>query len=65
MDLKTSQLKNKIYDLLKESGINGSVVDKINARGELVIAVVLNEVCPTCNGDGKRKYPGGGDADGP
>ena len=63
MNLMASQLKAAIRQLLAERGIEGSVVDKVNAHGELVIAVVLQERCPACNGTGKRVYvkaPGSG-----
>lgn len=56
MNLAASQLKAAIRELLRERGIEGSVVDKINNRGELVIAVVLNEKCRACGGSGKRVY---------
>lgn len=57
MNLLVSQLKNAIRDLLRAKNVEGSVVDKVNARGELVIAIVMNEQCPACNGTGKRVYP--------
>ena len=56
MNLAVSQLKAAIRDLLRERGLDGSVVDKVNAHGELVVAVVLNEKCPACGGSGKRVY---------
>lgn len=57
VNLLVGQLKNAIRDLLRARHVDGSVVDKVNAHGELVIAVVLNERCPACNGSGKRVYP--------
>jgi hypothetical protein len=57
VNLHVAQLKAAIRALLEERQINASVVDKVNARGEIVIAVVLNEVCPSCAGTGKRRYP--------
>lgn len=56
MNLLVGQLKNAIRDLLRARSVEGSVVDKVNAHGELVIAVVLNERCPACEGTGKRRY---------
>jgi hypothetical protein len=56
VNLAASQLKAAIRDLLRERGIEGSVIDKVNGKGELVIAVVLNEKCPACGGSGKRVY---------
>lgn len=56
MNLAVSQLKTAIRELLRERGLEGSVVDKVNNHGELVIAVVLNEKCPACGGSGKRVY---------
>jgi hypothetical protein len=56
VNLAVSQLKAAIRDLLRDRGLDGSVVDKVNAHGELVIAVVLNERCPACGGTGKRVY---------
>jgi hypothetical protein len=56
MHLAASQLKAAIRQLLVERGLEGSVVDKVNAHGELVIAVVLQERCPACHGTGKRVY---------
>ncbi len=56
MNLLVGQLKAAIRKLLDDRRIEASVVDKVNARGELVIAVVLNEVCPACAGTGKRTY---------
>jgi hypothetical protein len=56
-DLQLNQLKAAIYDLLKEKGLKGSVQVKVNHRGEQVIAAILNEVCPHCDGTGKKKYP--------
>lgn len=66
MNLLVGQLKNAIRDLLRTKNVEGSVVDKVNAHGEIVIAVVLNERCPACGGSGKRKYapsPKGDDED--
>lgn len=56
MNLAVAQLKNAIRDLLKERGIEGSVTDKVNAHGELIVAVILQERCPACNGTGRRVY---------
>jgi hypothetical protein len=56
VNLLVGQLKSAIRELLRARGVEGSVVDKVNAHGELVIAVVLNERCPACNGTGKRTY---------
>jgi hypothetical protein len=56
VNLAVSQLKAAIRELLRDRGIEGSVVDKVNTHGELVIAVVLNEKCPACGGTGKRVY---------
>jgi hypothetical protein len=56
VNLAVSQLKAAIRDLLRAKGYDGSVVDKVNAHGELIIAVVLNERCPACGGTGKRVY---------
>lgn len=42
MNLLVSQLKIAIADLLKNKGIVGArVLDKVNARGEVVIGVIL------------------------
>ena len=49
-------MKTAIRELLRARGVEGSVVDKVNAHGELVIAVILNEKCPACGGSGKRTY---------
>lgn len=56
MNLLVGQLKNAIRDLLEKKGVDASVVDKVNARGEIAIVVVLNERCPACDGTGKRTY---------
>lgn len=56
MNLLVGQLKIRIRELLEERGIDASVVDKTNAKGELVIAIILNEACPACGGSGKRVY---------
>lgn len=56
MNLLVGQLKTAIRELLRSRGVEGSVVDKVNAHGELVIAVILNEKCPACGGSGKRTY---------
>lgn len=56
MNLQVGQLKAAIRKLLDDRGLQGAVVDKVNAHGELVIAVVLNERCPACGGSGKRTY---------
>lgn len=57
MNLLVGQLKAAIRALLEARSVQGSVVDKVNAKGELVIAVVLNETCPACGGTGKKRYP--------
>ena len=42
MNLLVSQLKIAIADLLKNKGIAGArVLDKVNARGEIVIGIIL------------------------
>jgi hypothetical protein len=56
VNLLVGQLKTAIRELLRARGVEGSVVDKVNAHGEIVVAVVLNERCPACNGTGKRLY---------
>jgi len=63
VNLLVGQLKTAIRALLADRGVEGSVVDKVNARGEIVIAVVLNEVCPACGGSGKRTYARAPDAE--
>ncbi len=57
MDLLTNQLRNAIQELLDKKGVKGSVRMKTNAMGEKVIAVILDEVCPSCGGTGKKRYP--------
>jgi hypothetical protein len=56
VNLLVGQLKIRIRELLEERGIDASVVDKTNAKGELVIAIIMNEACPACGGSGKRVY---------
>ncbi|HVJ93517.1 MAG TPA: hypothetical protein VM580_27135 [Labilithrix sp.] len=56
MNLVVGQLKAAIRELLRERGIEGSVTDKINSHGEIVVAVIMNERCPACGGTGKRVY---------
>jgi hypothetical protein len=56
MNLAISQLKAAIREVLRDRGLEGSVVDKVNAKGEIVVAIVLQEVCPACDGTGKRRY---------
>jgi len=56
VNLVVGQLKAAIRELLRERGIEGSVTDKINSHGEIVVAVIMNERCPACGGTGKRVY---------
>jgi hypothetical protein len=42
VDLLLSQVKNSIRDLLEAKGIRARVLDKVNARGEVVIAAIVS-----------------------
>lgn len=55
-DLLLNQLKGAIAELLEKKGLKGSVLVKVNHRGEQVVAAVLNEVCPHCRGTGRKTY---------
>jgi hypothetical protein len=41
VDLLVSMLKNAIRDLLARKRVRGRVLDKVNARGEPVIGVII------------------------
>jgi hypothetical protein len=42
MNLLVNQLKHALADLAKAKGLpNARVLDKVNARGELVIAIIV------------------------
>lgn len=56
-DLLLNQLKGAIAELLERKGLKGSVVVKVNHRGEQVVAAILNEICPHCRGTGRKTYP--------
>jgi hypothetical protein len=41
VDLLVNQLKIAIRELLQRKGVHARVLDKVNARGEVVIGVIL------------------------
>jgi hypothetical protein len=41
VDLLVNQLKIAIRELLQRKGVNARVLDKVNARGQVVIGVIL------------------------
>jgi hypothetical protein len=43
VDLLINQLKIAIRDLLEKKGIRARVLDKVNARGEIVIGVIIEK----------------------
>jgi hypothetical protein len=46
MDLRTSMLKNAIYDLLKSKDIRGGVADTVNRYGFPVLEIRLDQAQP-------------------